>query len=567
MTVRDYSEGLKFAVMLNSMQVQKWQYEAIESLLKVEGVKAVLIILRDNEAVSKISFWQKMIHYPWHQFLFKKYYQFIFRPESFRPKALDELLNHLPIVKCQVLKKRMSEYFRDQDLDAIATYNPDFILKFGFGIIKGEILTCTPLGVWSFHHSDEQKYRGVPPSFWEIVNNDTKTGAILQRITDKLDKGIILRKGLFKTINHSWKANLDQTISYSINWPADVCREILVQHTFPDQPEGVDSIAPLMKTPGNTTFLLFLLKLFFNKIRFHLDEIFRCEIWQTGIMKARTADILGSLQYVIEPEETDWLSAKDKNSYYADGFAIREHDRLLLFFENYNYRSRKGHISVSWFNERDNTFSNPTCSLEEPWHLSYPFIFKSGNDFFCLPESKTHGSLELYRLEPSTLKMTRVRTLIEGIEAVDPTLVFHQNHWYLFFMSGAATNVELQIWHAETLDGPFVPHALNPVKSNVGNARPAGPLFFLDRKLYRPAQDCSRTYGGRIIINEVKILTEDSFLEMAVGVLDPPKGFEGIHNLSFAGDYMYFDCKKMAFSRANFFYQLKRKFGLARKTA
>jgi hypothetical protein len=46
--------------------------------------------------------------------------------------------------------------------------------------------------------------------------------------------------------------------------------------------------------------------------------------------------------------------------------------------------------------------------------------------------------------------------------------------------------------------------------------------------------------------------------------LEPPPGFTGLHNVSFAGDYMFFDCKRMAFSWSNFFYQLKRKTGLIR---
>jgi hypothetical protein len=256
------------------------------------------------------------------------------------------------------------------------------------------------------------------------------------------------------------------------------------------------------------------------------------------------------------------LKAGNNDRYFADGFVVKEHERLLLFFEDYSYLKGKGHISHSWYSERDSSFSSPVTSLQEPWHLSYPFIFKNENKIYCIPESKDHGSVILYQLDPTTTQFKKVRTLIEGVNAVDPTLVFHKNHWYLFFTAGHASNVELHIWHSDSLEAEFKPHVLNPVKSNISNARPAGPLFYLDGKLYRPAQDCSRTYGGRIIINEVKILSEESFLEMAISVLEPPIGFEGLHNVSFAGDYMFFDCKNRSFSKANFFNQLKRKFGL-----
>lgn len=564
MTSQDYTGELKFAVMVNAMKIQKWQYESIQSLVNNEKIKPVLIIVNDGVTAEKKSFWKKIFHYSWQTVLFTKYYQYFFRPKAFISKNISNILGGVPSIGCKVKRKRVSEYFYDEDIRKIQSYEPDFILKFGYGIIKGEILNCTPLGIWSFHHGDEQKYRGVPPAFWEIYRNDHKSGAILQRLTEKLDSGIILRKGLFKTIDHSWEATLDQSIELSKNWPNDVCNEILNQNTFPDHAEGVSTTAPVYRVPGNTTFVLFLIKLFINKLKFHYNELFSCEVWQCGIIKARTADLLGELQYNIDLEEVDWLTPKNNNFYYADIFAIRESERLMLLFEDYTYNTRKGKISSVWFNERDYSFSNPVSVLEESWHLSYPFIFKNKGTIYCIPESKDRKNVELYKFDINTMKLIHVRTLIPDLEAVDPTLIYHQNHWYLFFTAGYATNVELHIWHAENLEDNFIPHVLNPVKSNISNARPAGSLFYLDGKLYRPAQDCSRSYGGRIIINEVKILSEDSFLEMAVNVLEPPPSFQGLHNLSFAGDSMLFDCKKMGFSSANFFYQLKRKVGLSK---
>lgn len=564
MTVKDFSGGLKFAVMVNSMEVQQWQYDSIESLIKEGSSKPVLIILPDKRSSAKPSFWKRLLEYPWQNLFFRKYYQYFFRPSNFKRKNIEELLDKVPVISCQVKKKKVSEYFTDEDINEIKSHEPDFILKFGFGILRGEILTACHMGIWSFHHGDEQKYRGVPPAFWEVFNRDPKSGAILQRLTEKLDSGVILRKGHFKTINHSWKGNLDQSISLSKNWPADVCREIVCQNTFPDQVEGVSTNAPIYKVPGNTTFVYFLLKQFINKLKFHFDEIFSVEVWQTGLVKARTADILSGLQYTIEDEDVEWVKSKNNNSYYADGFAVKINERIMLLFEDYSYNTRKGHISAIWYSERNNNFSKPVIVLDEPWHLSYPFIFKHEGEIYCMPECKDHKNVELYKLDVPSMKLVHYRTLIKGLEAVDPTLIFHQNHWFLFFTSGEATNVELQIWHAEKLEDMFEPHVLNPVKSDISNSRPAGSLFYLDGKLYRPAQDASRTYGGRIIINEIKILTEDSFLEMAVNILEPPASFVGLHNISFAGDYMYFDCKKMGFSTANFFYQLKRKTGFIR---
>lgn len=557
---------LKFAVMCNSRRLQQWQAEAIEVLLNREEARLVLVILPAKSSVSPKGIISRFIHYPWDKLLFRQYYRYLFRPAAFRRVDATGLFQLVPELHCSVtIKRRYSEYFSQEDIKKIRDFQPDFILKFGFGIIRGDILDCVPYGIWSFHHGDEQKYRGVPPAFWEILRKDNITGTILQRLTEALDGGIILRKGFFPTINHSWKANLDQAIALSKNWPADVCHEITEQHSFPSESDMPG--APVFREPGNYTFLQFMLWQAYNKLSFHFRELFFAEKWQTGLIKARPAEIVAGMGYVIDNEDVSWLSAMGPDRYFADGFMTREQERLLLLFESYDYRQRKASIASSWFSEREAIFSPPVTILEEAWHLSYPFMLRHEGDIYCIPESLRHGAIELYRFDFVNHKLVHERTLVSGIAAADPTLVFHQNHWYLFFTPAHATNVELHIWHADTLSGPFSPHELNPVKADISNARPAGSFFTLDGNLYRPAQDCSQTYGGRITINEVKILSEEAFLEMPVSVLEPPEGFKGLHNISFAGDYMYFDCKKERFSPASFRWQLMRRLGFTGKSA
>ena len=562
MTENNDSRRLRFAVMCSSAVMQQWQKQALDALLSSGCAEPVLLIMPSGSNIKPgKKFWQKITAYPWRKIIFRKYYQYLFRPQAFRKTIADFGSAEIPVIRCTtLLKKKYSEYFSPEDVETIRSYQPDFILKFAFGIIRGEILNCAPYGVWSFHHGDEQKYRGVPPAFHEILYNDAVTASILQRLTETLDGGVILRKGYFPTICHSWRANLDQAIALSVNWPADVCREIIAQHTFPTSGESTSTTAPVYKEPENTTMLQFLAKQLYNKIKFHFSGLFQAEQWSTGIIRARTAEVAGNIDYSPDPEMVSWLHAGSNDRYFADGFALRVRHRILLLFEDYSYRHRKGRISAAWYNERDHDFSDIACALEEPWHLSYPFIFKEKDEYYCLPESKDHGSVELYRLDTDSMKLTFIRSLLPGVAAADPTLVFHQNRWFLFFTPAHATNVELHIWHSPGLDQPFEPHELNPVKADIRNARPAGSLFRLDDKLYRPAQDCSRTYGGRVVINEIKILSEEAFLEMPVSILKPPPGYKGIHNLSFAGDYMYFDCKKFVFSPASFLYQAGRRF-------
>jgi hypothetical protein len=84
------------------------------------------------------------------------------------------------------------------------------------------------------------------------------------------------------------------------------------------------------------------------------------------------------------------------------------------------------------------------------------------------------------------------------------------------------------------LDGVWRPHVLNPLKCDIRSARPAGRPFRLDGRLYRPAQDCSRVYGGGLAINEILDLSPSSFRERTVLTVQPDPGGpypDGIHHL------------------------------------
>ncbi|MEQ1731550.1 MAG: hypothetical protein ABL982_24525, partial [Vicinamibacterales bacterium] len=90
--------------------------------------------------------------------------------------------------------------FSDDDLRAIANHQLDVILRFGFNILRGGILDAARCGVWSYHHGDNDSYRGGPPLLWEIVEGNPESGVILQKLTDALDNGLVLRKSTFRTL-------------------------------------------------------------------------------------------------------------------------------------------------------------------------------------------------------------------------------------------------------------------------------------------------------------------------------------------------------------------------------
>ncbi|WP_137283448.1 formyltransferase family protein [Halorussus salinisoli] len=67
----------------------------------------------------------------------------------------------------------------------------DTAIRFGFGILKGDVLDAPEHGVLSFHHGDLRKYRGMPSGFWEYLHDEDTAGVTLQKLSETLDGGEI----------------------------------------------------------------------------------------------------------------------------------------------------------------------------------------------------------------------------------------------------------------------------------------------------------------------------------------------------------------------------------------
>jgi hypothetical protein len=232
--------------------------------MALEGVKPALLIIDSRPPLPPkplIKRFGTLLRLRVNFFSLYSRYYVKWQALASQPVDLSGGLKEVPRIRCEVTKKgKFSEYFNPQDIAAIRDHNLDFLLRFGFNIIRGDILTLPRYGVWSFHHGDEQYYRGAPPCFWEIYRGEPYTGLILQRLTERLDGGVVLKKARFPTISHSYAANRDAAHYQGISWPAEVCRDIFNGIAgYLDEPPS-KTAAPIYKEPTNTEMIQFAWK-------------------------------------------------------------------------------------------------------------------------------------------------------------------------------------------------------------------------------------------------------------------------------------------------------------------
>jgi len=212
-----------------------------------------------------------------------------------------------------------------------------------------------------------------------------------------------------------------------------------------------------------------------------------------------------------------------KNRFYADPFLFTCGGKNFLFFEDFSYQTKRAVIS---FVELDHNgmHSKPLVALEREYHLSYPFVFNWRSDIFMLPETRSQRRIELYRAVDFPRVWDLHKVLLWNVDAVDPTLLEYQGKFWLFVnigVSGGSANDELFLFFSDSVLGPWKPHPKNPLVSDVRSARPAGRIVELNGKLIRPSQDSSTSYGYRIKLNTIEVLTETDYRETETEIISP----------------------------------------------
>jgi hypothetical protein len=230
----------------------------------------------------------------------------------------------------------------------------------------------------------------------------------------------------------------------------------------------------------------------------------------------------------------------DGRRYYADPFVFAHEGRSFVLCEEFPYETGRGVLSVFEIGG-GRILAPPRPILEQPYHLSYPMVFARDGAIWMIPESSQANRIELWRADSFPDRWTQTAVLVDGVSASDATLFEQNGRLWLFATiaeAGGSSWDSLHLWSADRLEGPWAAHPANPVLIDAGSARPAGMPFFYDGRWIRPTQDCSRFYGGGLVLCAIDRLDEAGFAQSRLKRLDLPPGACGssVHTLNAAGN-------------------------------
>lgn len=528
---------IRFGVMCDGTLLQKWQKFAITNILLNKNTKLCLLIVNKRQHNKLQPEKAKPILWAAYSRLTK-----LFDRGAAKFTETIDLFNGIPRLYPTIAKTgRFSEYYSEKDILDIKQFELDFILSFGVGIIRGKVLSAARYGIWSFHYGDEQKYRGGPEGFWEVYNREAITGAVLQRLTDKLSGGVVLRRGYFKT-KTSCKSNKDQMLMTSARWPAHVCIDILNGSYDGLMADQSKTQAPITKAPTNCHFLQYMANSILGRIN-ALKKHFYTDYWNIGIVNNNVQNLSDDALSI----GVNWYPRPQPTRFMADPFGYLANDKLFILYEDFPFENIRGNISLVSY--ENNQFLAPQVVIDEPVHMSYPYIIYDGDQLFCLPETHQFKKIVLYQAVKFPDKWEKIKVLIDDFPGVDSTVIQYQGIWWLFTSREDEGPHNLYIYYSDKLLGNWQPHPKNPVKTDVRSARPAGTPFFRNHTLFRPAQDFSIISQGRIVINEVKTLNTSNFEEIPCTTINPISSSpfpDKIHTISQAGNYTIIDgCRRL----------------------
>ena len=187
--------------VLISPHISSFQVNVLQKILDDPGFKIKLAVIDDRPA-DKIS--KKLKRNIRHR---RGGYIMIMASQAFSSRKTKLLAEDFFRSKnIDVLKAKNA--YSLETISTIDTYFLDvLILLGGFGIIRKPLIHNCPNGVLSYHFGNIRKYRGGPPTFWELFNGRSDMGLTVQKLTERLDCGIpIVEKTIEINISDTLKS-------------------------------------------------------------------------------------------------------------------------------------------------------------------------------------------------------------------------------------------------------------------------------------------------------------------------------------------------------------------------
>ena len=238
------------------------------------------------------------------------------------------------------------------------------------------------------------------------------------------------------------------------------------------------------------------------------------QLWSIGIFEGTSIWDLKPACGAANPVLTAAAVTDVPAAFVADPFMIQAADSWWMFFEIMNRRTRLGEIGLAASPDGLN-WEYQRLVLREPFHLSYPYVFKWEGKYYMIPETAATRTVRLYRAREFPFEWEFIETLVSGRAFADASVFRHDGRWWMFTeTSGALPFGELRLYWSDDLMSGWSEHPANPLRvDDPVSSRPGGRVIEESGRLLRFSQNCATRYGLEVRAYQVDQLSPTEYRE------------------------------------------------------
>lgn len=520
--------ALNVALLSQPDRLSRWEAELLRAIAGVAGLYLILLRIEGSSALGsrrRILRDRCSAH----------------RGRSLRDPAAEELPRDLRQV-----------FVRDSEIPAaLADVNPDVVIDLTGRAAIARLASSPRYGRWSLELTDSPAGGDTRRTSDVIPRSGV---AIVSMVAQVEPLPVVLREAALPVVPYSYVKTLLVLQRATVRWPADCLAWLRDYGSLPASPpsevQAQTPFAPIASRRARPPLRAAARTKAHNAlewVRHLVDHLLWSDMWAVGVAHADIAAFVEGAQ-----ERIEWLPESGQTStYHADPFGIVTNSATTtILAESFDYSVGRGTLQSLQVRAGGRTEWSADLNLAVGTHISYPYLLCNDDAIYCVPETHQAREIALYRATSFPLVWEKDTVLVADFAGVDPTIVQVAGRWWLFATDHDADAWSvLHAWWATGLRGPWHPHARNPIKVDARSSRPAGTPYVSSRRLLRPAQDNSSSYGARIVVNRVTSLSPTRFAEDPVAVVEPSSSWpwpNGIHTITALGHETLFDAKKRA---------------------
>lgn len=280
-----------------------------------------------------------------------------------------------------------------------------------------------------------------------------------------------------------------------------------------------------------------------------LRRMVKFKDWEIALRKRSGKGILDT------KAEDKFVPVPNTDEYwFADPILFFYQGINWLFVEAFNKEKKRGEIGVFEIDENSSVRNYQTI-ISLDCHMSYPFVFKYGEEIYMIPESGEENRIYLYRALDFPYRWEQAGILCDGHAYRDSTVYFTGDQLYM--LTYERTD-DRRLFHSYdchefliNIEKCQATH-IRTYTDKKAILRPAGLALQINDEIIRNSQKCDRIYGEALLFWELDKINSSwenaKFIKKVSGGDLKIKGRQAVltHTYSCTEDYEVIDYRTVS---------------------